>query len=155
MKLLRAGLLAAFVILPVAAQAGSIPPDARAAIDAANSNWVPALKKGDVASACGGFATDALFVSADGKTTSGVAAYEAALQKRFDAGLHVTGGQVMSNGAELVNGQVVEWGSSLLTTTDKDGVAHNGGGYYLAVWTKGSDGAWKITRNIGLGKPQS
>ena len=151
MKLFRAAFVAALVLLPVSgAFAGSIPPDARKAIDAENAKWVPSLEAGDVKQACSGFAADALVVSADGKA-SGIDAYEAALQKRFDAGLKITGGQVISEGAELVNGKVVEWGSSLLTSRDKDGADRKAGGYYLAVWTKNSDGAWQITRNISLG----
>ena len=155
MKLLQTALVAALLVLPVsAALAGSIPPDARKTIDAENAKWVPSLKEGDVKQACSGFAADALVVSADGKA-SGIDAYEAALQKRLAAGLKITGGQVISNGAELVNGQIVEWGSSLLTTKDKNGAEHKGGGYYLAVWTKNKDGAWQITRNISLGKAQN
>lgn len=155
MKWLQTALVAALVLLPVsAALAGSIPPDARKTIDAENAKWVPSLKAGDIKQACSGFAADALIVAADGKTSS-VDAYETAMQTRFDAGLKITGGQVISNGAELVNGQIVEWGSSLLTTTDKSGAEHKGGGYYLAVWTKNKDGAWRITRNISLGAPHS
>jgi ketosteroid isomerase-like protein len=155
MKLLQTALVAAWVLLPVsAAVAGSIPPDARKTIDAENAKWVPSLKAGDVKQACSGFAADALVVSADGKASS-IDEYEAALQKRFDAGLKITGGQVISNGAELVNGQIVEWGSSILTAKDKDGPEHKGGGYYLAVWTKNKDGVWQITRNISLGNPQN
>ena len=155
MKLLQTALVAALVALPVSAVfAGSIPPDARKTIDAENAKWVPSLEAGDVKQACSGFAANALVVSADGKT-SGIDAYEAALQKRFDAGLKITGGQVISNGAELVNGQIVEWGSSLLTAKDGDGPERKGGGYYLAVWTKNKDGVWQITRNISLGAPQN
>ena len=132
----------------------SIPPDARKTIDAENAGWVPSLKAGDVKQACSGFAADALVVSADGKSSS-IDAYEAALQKGFDAGLKITGGQVVSEGAELVNGRIVEWGSSLLTSKDKDGPEHKAGGYYLAVWSKNKDGVWQITRNISLGPPQS
>lgn len=155
MKLLQTALVAVLVLLPVsAAFAGSIPPDARKAIDAENAKWVPALKAGDVKRACSGFAADALVVSADGKTSS-INDYEAALQKRFNAGLKITGGQVISEGAELVNGQIVEWGSSILTSRDKDGPQHKAGGYYLTVWTKNKNGAWQITRNISLGAPQS
>jgi ketosteroid isomerase-like protein len=154
MKWLQTALVAALVLLPVSgALAGSIPPDARKAIDAENAKWVPSLKAGDVKQACSGFAADALVVSAGGNSSS-ITDYEAALQKRFDAGLKITGGQVISNGAELVNGQIVEWGSSLLTSKDKDGPEHKAGGYYLAVWTKNRDGAWQITRNISLGPPQ-
>ena len=155
MKLLHGALVAVLVLLSVSgAFAGSIPPDARKAIDAENAKWVPSLKAGDVKQACSGFAADALVVSADGKTSS-IDAYEAALRKRFAAGLKITGGRVISNGAELVNGQIVEWGSSLLTAKDKDGPEHKSGGYYLAVWTKNKDGAWQITRNISLGAPQN
>jgi len=159
MKWLQAALVAALVSLPVSlsvsdALAGSIPPDARKTIDAENAKWVPSLEAGDVKQACSGFAGDALVVSAAGKSSS-INDYEAALQKRFDAGLKITGGQVISNGAELVNGQIVEWGSSLLTSTDKSGVEHRGGGYYLAVWTKNKDGVWQITRNISLGPSQN
>ena len=151
MKLLRTGLVAVLVTMPLsAALAGSIPPEARRDIDAANNNWVPALEKGDIDSACSAFTDDALIVSADGKVTNGIAAYEAALKTRMDAGMKITGGKVVSSGAEPVAGQIVEWGSSLLTVSDKNG-AHNGGGYYLAVWAKQPDGHWKIIRNIGLG----
>ena len=155
MKLLWTGLAAALLLASAGdALAGSIPPDARKAIDAGNGEWVPALKAGDVKRACRAFAANALVVSADGKA-SGIDAYEAALQKRFDAGLKITGGQVISEGAELVNGQIVEWGSSILTAKDKTQPEHKGGGYYLTVWTKNRKGAWQITRNISLGAPRT
>ncbi|MGN6514280.1 MAG: hypothetical protein ACTHLR_00385 [Rhizomicrobium sp.] len=136
MKLLWTGLAAALLLASAGdALAGSIPPDARKTIDAENAKWVPALEAGNVRRACSGFAGDAVIVSADGKSSS-LDAYEAALQKRFDAGLKITGGQVISEGAELVNGQIVEWGSSILTAKDKTQPEHKGGGYYLTVWTK-------------------
>jgi ketosteroid isomerase-like protein len=154
MKPLRAMLVALCLSATPALAADAIPPDARAAIDAGNAAWVPALEAGDVRRACTGFADGALVVGADGSTQS-IAAFEAHLKARFAGGFKVTGGIVKSLGAHLVNGEIVEWGSSLLVTTDKTGVSRKGGGYYLAVWSKGRGGAWKITRNISLGPDQS
>jgi ketosteroid isomerase-like protein len=134
-----------------AAPADAIPADAKQTIDAVNAAWVPGLKAHDIDSACRGFAADALFIADDGTVTHGLVAFEALLTKRFDAGLEITGGKVVQLGARLVNGVIVEWGSSLLDTTDRNGAHHKGGGYYLAVWQKDATGAWKITRNIGLG----
>jgi ketosteroid isomerase-like protein len=144
-----------FVPWRVVLAENAIPADAQTAIDAANGEWVAALEAGNVKLACQGFADDALFISEDGKVTSGTLAFESALQKRFDAGLKITGGKVTSLGAYLVNGLIVEWGSSLLDIADKAGVRRKGGGDYLAVWSKGKDGAWRIIRNISLGAQHS
>lgn len=128
----------------------AIPADALKAIDAGNNQWVPALAARNAEQACRVFAPDAIFIGEDGSVTAGSAAFAATLQQRFDAGLTVTGGKVTRMGAQLFDGQLVEWGNSLLLTRDKDGVAHKAGGNYLAVWSKGKDGAWRITRNIAL-----
>src|SRR5581483_5311516 len=133
-------------------RADAIPADAKQTIDAVNAAWVPGLKAEDIDSACRGFAPDALFVADDGTVTHGLTAFEALLKKRFEAGLRITGGKVTQLGARLVNGEIIEWGSSLLDTTDSSGAHHKGGGYYLAVWQKNASGTWQITRNIGLGR---
>lgn len=131
--------------------ADRIPSDALKTINAVNASWVPALEAGNVRGACQGFAHDALFISEDGRVTHGAVAFEAALQKRIDAGLHVSGGKVTSMGAQMVNGQIIEWGDSSLMTIDQSGIRHQGGGYYLAVWSKNKHGVWEITRNIDIG----
>lgn len=151
----RAACLAACVVLPCAAAPASdaVPADALKTIDAVNGKWVAALKSENVKWACEGFAEDALFIADDGTVTRGVTAFAELLRKRFDAGLKVTGGKVTRLGAHWVHGQIIEWGSSILQVADKNGGTHRGGGDYLAVWTKGADGTWKITRNIALGLP--
>jgi ketosteroid isomerase-like protein len=129
----------------------TIPADAKRAIDDANAAWVPGLKARDIDSACRGFEADTLFIADNGTVTQGLPAFEAALRKLFDSGLRVSGGKVVQLGAQLVNGVIVEWGSSILDMEDPNGVHRKGGGYYLAVWQKNAKGEWKITRNIGLG----
>lgn len=130
---------------------GPIPLDAKRTIDDANAAWVPGLMAEDLDRACVPFEPDTLFVGDDGSTTRGLADFKAGLQKRFAQGWRVTGGRVTQGGAHMVNGKIVEWGESLLKTVDSHGVAHDGGGYYLAVWERDAKGTWKISRNIGLG----
>ena len=143
------------VALPVATaqQPQPVPADAQRAIDQGNAAWVPGLKAQDLDRACIPFTEQTLFIDANGEVTHGLAAYEDILRARFAKGTKITGGEVIELGAQFLNGKVIEWGSSFLDTIDSHGEHHAGGGYYLAVWERRSDGAWKITRNISLGSP--
>jgi ketosteroid isomerase-like protein len=136
--------------LCAAADPAGIPPDAKRTIDAVNAAWVPGLQARDLTRACAGFRPETLFVSPDGRLVHGVADFEADLQRRFDSGWKVVGGSVVQGGAAMLNGRIFEWGTSLLKTVDAKGVAHDGGGDYLAVWEKDAAGKWRITRNIAL-----
>ncbi|WP_158749958.1 DUF4440 domain-containing protein [Acidobacterium sp. S8] len=145
--------LVLLVAIPIAAaqQPQPVPADAQRAIDEGNAAWVPGLESQDLDRACGAFTEQTLFIDANGNITQGLPAFENALRARFAKGTKITGGKVTQLGAQFLNGKVIEWGSSLLETVDSRGLHHPGGGYYLTVWERRPDGAWKITRNIGLG----
>jgi ketosteroid isomerase-like protein len=143
------------VAIPIAAaqqqQPQPVPADAQRAIDLGNAAWVPGLESQDLDRACIAFTEQTLFIDSSGNVTHGLPAFEDALRARLAKGTKITGGKVTQLGAQFLNGKVIEWGSSFLDTVDSRGLHHPGGGYYLAVWERLPDGAWKITRNIGLG----
>jgi ketosteroid isomerase-like protein len=143
------------VAIPVAAaqRPQPVPADARRAIDEGNAAWVPGLQSQDLDRACSAFTEQTLFIDANGNVTYGLPTFKDSLRARFANGTKITGGRVIEIGAQFVNGKVVEWGSSFLDTVDSRGLHYPSGGYYLAVWERRTDGAWKITRNIGLGRP--
>jgi ketosteroid isomerase-like protein len=141
------------ILVAAAQQPQPIPADAQRAIDEGNAAWVPGLESQDLDRACSAFSEQTLFIDAGGNVTQGLLAFESALRARLAKGTKITGGKVTELGAQFLNGKVIEWGSSFLETVDSRGLHHPGGGYYLAVWERRPDGAWKITRNIGLGLP--
>jgi len=143
------------VAIPIAAaqQPQPVPVDAQRAIDEGNAAWVPGLESQDLDRACSAFTEQTLFIDAKGNVTQGLPAFENTLRARLATGTKITGGKVTQLGAQFLNGKVIEWRTSFLETVDSRGLHHPGGVYYLAVWERRPDGAWKITRNIGLGLP--
>lgn len=122
---------------------------ARPVIEAANADWVPAMKAHDGARVAAGYAEDGLFILPDGGVIKGKAAIEAATVKRFTPGFKVLDGAIVQDGLRYVQGGLVlEWGHGGLTSTDDSGKTRTAAGPYMTVWKRDGSGQWKIIRNL-------
>jgi uncharacterized protein (TIGR02246 family) len=156
--LLAGALLSAvpYSLAPAAAQAppaqdGALPADALSAIRAANDDWLPALKRGDAAAIAAPYAADGLFVTTSGEVVHGRDAVRELYAQRMAHIKKVMGGELVEEGTARVSDTLVyEWGHGTLTVQKEDGSESRGGGPYLTVWRRGSDGRWQISRNLVL-----
>jgi uncharacterized protein (TIGR02246 family) len=118
------------------------------AIAKANSEWVAAMKTGDAAAIAAPYAVDAIFVGADGVCTKGRAEIEKLYITRFQkAGLAVST-KIDSRNVTVDGDLAYESGYGEIGI-NKDGKTAIGGGRYLTVWQRQTEG-WKIIRNIVL-----
>jgi uncharacterized protein (TIGR02246 family) len=142
--------IAIAVFAAAQAHADPVPELAKKQIDAVNADWVLAMEAGDAHRASRGFAEDAIFVNATGKVMTGRAAYEAAVHNGFAKGLKFASGWVKQTDARYVDNEVIEWGHSALMGVDAQGHKTTREGLYVAVWKQGTDGNWKIVRNLSF-----
>ncbi len=145
-----AALVAAALALPAAAaDPPGISPAAAAAISEANAQWLPAMKRGDVAAIVAPYADDALFVTTKGETIRGRAAIADLYRQRLAAIAGVVDGDLVSDGRVAATAELVyEWGHAVLVQAHKDGSHSRGGGPYLTVWQRDGAGHWHIIRNV-------
>lgn len=142
--------LAAVLLLPAAAaDPPAISAAAAAAIGDANAQWLPAMKRGDVAAIVAPYADDALFVTARGDTIRGRAAIAELYRQRLAAIAGVVAGDLVSDGRVAATPELVyEWGHAALVVAHKDGSHSRGGGPYLTAWQRDGAGHWRIIRNV-------
>jgi uncharacterized protein (TIGR02246 family) len=149
---MAARFIAACAVLPALAgpafAADAIPPDARAAIAAANTDWINAMKARDAARIVEPYADDGVFVLTDGAVVSGKAAILAMEEERLASGSVLVGGALADDGSALADGDVYEWGHGDLSFRKADGQTVTSGGRFLTVWRKSADGRWRIIRNL-------
>jgi uncharacterized protein (TIGR02246 family) len=127
----------------------AVSAEADTAIRAANAQWLPAMKRRDVAAILAPYAEDALFVTSEGEALRGRASIADLYRKRLAAIAAVTGGDIVSDGRVVAASDLVyEWGHASLVLTRKDGTQAKGGGPYLTVWRRDSSGHWLIIRNV-------
>jgi len=132
------------------AQDAGVPADARATINAANAEWIPALKAHDAATIAAPYTDDGIFVTATGAVTKGREAIAQLMRDRFAQMGTVTGGELVQDGLTRQGTFIYEWGhASLELTRDGAGPVHSGG-RYLTVWQKTAAGRWAIIRNLSL-----
>lgn len=145
-----AALVAAALLLPAAAaDPPVISPAAAAAISDANAQWLPAMKRGDMAAIVAPYADDALFVTAKGDAIRGRAAIAELYRQRLAAIAGVVDGDIVSDGRVAATAELVyEWGHATLVLAHKDGSHSRGGGPYLTVWQRDGAGQWRIIRNV-------
>ena len=147
---LGAAALAGAALLRTAAASGppAISPEAAAAISAANAQWLPAMKRADVAAIVAPYADDAVFVTAAGEAVRGRAAIAELYRARL-TGIVISGGDIVSDGRVAATADLVyEWGHAWLDRTLPDGRHAHGGGPYLTVWRRDESGHWRIIRNV-------
>ena len=122
---------------------------ARPVIEAANTDWVPAMKAHDAKRVAEAYAENGLFILPDGRVIVGRAAIEAATEKRFTPGFKVVSGEIKQDGlGYAAGGLIIEWGHGGLTSTDDTGKTRTAAGPYMTVWKRDGSGQWKIIRNL-------
>jgi uncharacterized protein (TIGR02246 family) len=124
-------------------------PAATTAINEANAQWLPAMKRGDVAAIVAPYAEDAVFVTASGEAIRGRDAIAELYHARLAAVTAVVGGDIVSDGRVIIAPALIyEWGHASLILARKDGSQIKGGGPYLTVWRRDGSGRWLIIRNV-------
>jgi uncharacterized protein (TIGR02246 family) len=138
---------------PAALDTAAILASARPDIDAANSAWIPGLRKHDADMIVAAYADSGIFVGPDGSITRGRAAIGRMYADRFPKMREVRDGGVVQDGLAVVGPALVyEWGHAWLETAPATAGAapRRGGGAYLTVWQRASDGHWHIARNLAF-----
>jgi uncharacterized protein (TIGR02246 family) len=143
-----------FVRLAFPASVSTPPPpsgDARLdrAIAAANSEWGPAMQAGEIEPIVRAYTDDGVFVAVDGSSIRGKAAIGDFYRDRFRKNGLAAGTRIEPKRVILDGYLAYETGYGEVTYT-KDGKPVTGGGPYLTVWKKQSDGDWRILRNVIL-----
>lgn len=123
---------------------------AMATITRANSEWVTAMRSGDVETIVKPYAEDAVFVTVAGESIRGREAIKQLYRDRFAKAAVVSASIHHEGAAAPQPGLVYEWGTGTVETRAPDGTVRKGGGPYLTVWKLDGDGAWKIVRNVVL-----
>lgn len=127
-----------------------VPDSAKAAMDAADTEWRPAMRRGDTKALARPYAEDAVFLTQDGKSVLGRAAIERLYADRFRSGHWVVDGNLIRDGATVAAGYVYEWGHASMVVARPNGVRSSVDGRYLTVWRRDAQGIWSIFRNLTL-----
>jgi uncharacterized protein (TIGR02246 family) len=123
---------------------------ARPAIEAANTGWLPAMKRGDAASVAAAYATDGVLITSKGAAIRGRAAIAALYRSEIAHLGQVIDGGLAQEGVTVSGGLIYEWGHGWLVFKQKDGSRRVSSGSYFTVWRQGPDGTWAIIRNLVL-----
>lgn len=124
--------------------------EARPAIEAANADWVPAMKRKDAKAIASAYAVDGVLVAPSGKAIQGRDAVEKFYGERMQAGFRFVSGGIAQDGVVLVAGPMIyEWGHAEIEI-ERDGKVVHSAGKYLTVWKRTPDGLWQISRNLAM-----
>jgi len=129
----------------------AILASARPDIEAANAAWLPGLRTRNAALIAAAYADSGLFIAADGAVTRGRAAVAQLYAARFPHLRTIRAGGVVEDGLTVISAScVVEWGHAWLEQDPATGTGPpvRTRGTYLTVWNRGTDGHWRITRNL-------
>ena len=150
--------LAALLLCPpaavaqgAAADSGAVPASARAQIDSANADWLPALRRKDAAAIAAPYADDGVLVAANGESFRGRAAVEEAMRASIArVGDALRGGRLVQDEITRVGDLLYEWGHADLEIARPNGQIAHVAGRYLTVWKQDAAGRWRILRNLSL-----
>lgn len=148
-------LLACVFAIDAAAAEGAVVPEdllaqARPTIEAANSDWVPAMKRKDAKAIASFYAEDGVLVAPNGKALQGREAVEASYAKGMTPGFKFLAGGIVQDGVVLVPGPMIyEWGHADVEI-ERDGKTIHSSGNYLTVWKRNAQGKWEISRNLAM-----
>lgn len=120
---------------------------ARAAIDAANNEWLPAMRAHDARKVAAPYAVGALFVLANGDSVRGRSAIQKMYQDRFGKPGKIVSGQLVEDGLTAAGNLIYEWGHARVVL-DRGGKSVVSAGNYLTVWQRDPHGQWQIIRNL-------
>ena len=123
---------------------------ARPTIEAANADWVPAMKRKDAKAIASFYAEDGVLVAPNGKSLQGREAVEASYAKSMEKGFTFLRGGIAQDGVVLAPGPLIyEWGHADIEI-ERDGKVVHSAGNYLTVWKRNAAGTWQISRNLAL-----
>ena len=134
----------------LAAPPARVPPDARAAIAAANAAWVPAMQRQDIAAIVEPYADDGVFVTPTGESVKGRAAIGQLMRDRFAKAGRMVAGTITQDGLVRVGDLIYEWGHAEMRLAQAGVAETSAAGRYLTVWRHEADGRWRIARNLSL-----
>lgn len=135
-----------------ATAAGAVPADARAAIERANSDWLPAMKRQDAQAIAEVYADDGVFVLPNGDSVKGRAAIEQLMRDRFSRTDPVVGGTLTQDNLVAAGSMIYEWGHAEIAMGGRGTQsASRVSARYLTVWQRDASGRWRIIRNLSLG----
>jgi ketosteroid isomerase-like protein len=123
---------------------------AKPAIEAANAEWLPAMRAHDVDRIVKPYADGAVFVTPAGEAIRGRAAIARFYRARLGNGVRVGAGALHEDGIVAAGGLIYEWGRAhyrIARGRDKPIMAS---GRYLTVWQRDRSGAWRIIRNLSF-----
>jgi uncharacterized protein (TIGR02246 family) len=136
---------------PTAAD-GAVPADARAAIDRANSDWLPAMQRQDAKAIAEVYADEGVFVLPNGDSVKGRAAIEQLMRDRFSRTGPVVGGTLKQDNLVAAGSMIYEWGHAEVEMGGRVNLpASRVTARYLSVWQRDASGRWRIIRNLSLG----
>jgi uncharacterized protein (TIGR02246 family) len=130
-----------------AAPAEDLLAAAHATIDAANADWIPAMKRRDAKSIAAFYAVDGAFIKADGESVRGRAAVEKMYAARMTNDFVLKGGGLAQDGLVVAGELIYEWGHADIEF-ERNGTAGRSGGKYMTVWRRNHEGKWEIVRNV-------
>jgi uncharacterized protein (TIGR02246 family) len=123
---------------------------ARPTIEAANNDWIPAMKRKDAKAIAAFYAPDGVFIGPDGKPVQGREAVAKMYAKSVEADFAFLRGGLVQDGVVLVPGPMIyEWGHADIEMERKGKVTRSGGNY-LTVWKRNAEGTWQIARNLAM-----
>lgn len=126
---------------------------ARADIEAANAAWIPGLRTRNADTIVAAYADSGLFIGPDGVVTRGRGSIRSLYTSRFPRMREIRDGGVVQDGLVAVAPDLIyEWGHAWIemASATPGGSPVRGGGAYLTVWRRESDGHWRIVRNLSF-----
>ncbi|HEV2678573.1 MAG TPA: SgcJ/EcaC family oxidoreductase [Aliidongia sp.] len=149
--LLKLACVASGLVWATAAGAAQTEPErmieeARPAIEAANHEWLPAIKQQDAKTLVAPYAENGIFLTKTGESVVGRAAIEKLYQDGF-AKSRVVDADLVQDGLTAQGALIYEWGHARIEA-EHDGTRSTRTGAYLTVWQRSPDGVWRIIRNL-------
>jgi len=145
-------LLFALQAPPALPAAGAIPADARATIDRANNEWLPAMQRQDAKAIAEAYADEGVFVLPNGDSVKGRAAIEQLMRERFSRTGPVAGGTLTQDNLVAAGSMIYEWGRAEIEVGGRGNASVSRvTAHYLTVWQRDASGRWRIIRNLSLG----
>lgn len=146
-----ASVFLAAAVLAAQPSCAALKAASKPAIEQANSQFIRQLQAGDAEAIASAYADDGVLLGPDGAAIKGRAAvrdlYAASAPRRAS----IVGGGIHTEGTACGSGGLVyEWGTGTIQSRGPDGKVASRGGPYLTVWRAGSDGTWKIVRNLAF-----
>ncbi len=138
-------LVSAAFVLP--AQAGTVKEE----IMAADAGWAADFNSGNAEAVAARYTEDAAVFPPDGPRTDGRAAIAAFWKGAMNAGLK--NASLTTAEVEAREDLAYEVGTFTLDAADKSGAVTTLKGKYIVVWKKGSDGKWRLHRDIWNADP--